>query len=137
MIGFPAVVVHGRNDAGAALAPGLAVTLLSGPGAAGYAGCLWWRELVAQARAAHPGVPVAAILDCGDAPGRAMEALRVGQRALVLDPACPAFATVRAIAASEGAVVLDARPPALDLAARGAMRHLEAWLRGDRSATVR
>ena len=48
----PAVVVHGLADAEAALAVGRPVTLLSAPGAALYAGCLWWREMVARARAA-------------------------------------------------------------------------------------
>jgi len=119
----PAVVVHGLADACAALAHGLPVTLLSGPGAGVYAGVLWWRGVIALARAAHPATPCVDILDCADAPGRAMAAIRAGQATLVLDPACPAFPRVAALAR-----VLAARPPALDLGERGTERCLQAWL---------
>lgn len=127
----PAVIVHGLPEARAALRPGRPVTLLSARGAALYAGVLWWRELVAAARAAGPATPVYDILDCADAPGQAMAALRAGQRVLVLDPACPAFAAVRGAAESLGAVVLKRAPPALDLHDRRAARRLQAWLAGD------
>ncbi len=126
----PCVVVHGLADARAALRWGYPVTLLSAPAAAGYAGCLWWRELVAAARAFHPATPALDLLDCGAAPGHAMAAVRVGQRLLRLDPACPAFPAVAAAAATWGAHVLAVRPPALDLAERGAARRLRHWLAG-------
>jgi hypothetical protein len=116
----PAVVVHGLDQARAALRPGLPVTLLSARGAALYAGCGWWRALTEGA--AHH------ILDCADAPGHAMAALRIGQAVLVLDRACPAFPAVSAAAASLGALVLTQRPDALDLAQPGAERRLAAWL---------
>ncbi len=124
----PAVVVHGLADAQRALRVGRPVTLLSAPGAALFAGCLWWRELVAAARAAHPATPAQDVLDCGDAPGQAMAALRAGQRLLILDPACPAFGAVRSAAATLGAIVLAGRPPALDLADPTARRRLARWL---------
>jgi hypothetical protein len=130
MITRPSVVVHGLAHARAALRPGWPVLLLSAPAAAGYAGCLWWRELVAAARSFHPATPALDVLDCGDAPGHAMAALRVGQRLLLLDPACPAFAAVADAAATLGAHVLARRPPALDLAERGAARRLTGWLAG-------
>lgn len=136
MILHPAVVVHGLDQARAALRPGRAVTLISAPGAAGFAGCLWWRGVVDQARAAFPATVADDVLDCADAPGRAMAALRVGQLLLVLEPCCPAFAAAAAAAASLGARVLAARPPALDLARPGAARALEAWLRGDTEGTL-
>jgi hypothetical protein len=132
MILYPAVVVHGLAQARSALRPALPVTLLSAPGAALFAGCLWWRALVGQARAEFPAAVLADVLDCADAPGQAMAAMRVGQRALVLDPACPAFAAVVSAAASLGAAVLVCRPPALDLADHGAARRLSRWLQGDR-----
>jgi hypothetical protein len=125
---WPSVVVHGLSHASAALRPGFPVVLLSAHAAAGYAGCLWWRELIAAARALHPATPALDILDCGAAPGHAMAALRVGQRLLLLDPACPAFAAVADAAATWGAHVLANRPPALDLAERGAERRLRRWL---------
>ena len=122
----PAVVVHGLRHARAALAPGLPVTLLSARGAAAYAGCGWWRALM-QACGAEID-----ILDCADAAGYAMAALRIGQRTIVLEQG-PAFAAVRAAAAALGAAVLDVRPAALDLADRGAERKLLAWLQGDKA----
>jgi hypothetical protein len=128
MIHSPAVTVHDLAQALAALAPGRPVTLLSAPGAALYAGCGWWRDLICRARSDFPDTPAADILDCADAPGRALEALRLGQTALVLDPACPAFAAVEAAAAETGARVWRKRPPSLDLRTAGALRHLNDWL---------
>ena len=75
---YPATIVHGLGDALAALAPGRPVTLLSAPGAALHAGCGWWRSVVAAARARHPDVPCIDILDCADATGQALAALRIG-----------------------------------------------------------
>lgn len=124
----PVIVVHGAAQAQAVLAHGRAVTLLSAPGAGLVGGCGWWHGVIAAARAAHPGVAVADVLDCGAGPGAAMAALRLGQRFLVLDPGCPAFGAVSAAAGTLGAAVLGVRPVGLDLGARGAMRHLPAYL---------
>lgn len=128
MIVHPAVIVHGVADAKAALAPGLPVTLLSAPGAALFAGCLWWREIVAAARTAHPETEVTDIWDCADASGMAMGALRSGVCRLVLWPDAPGWAGVAAIAERQGGFVLVRAPPALDMAQRNAIRRLRAWL---------
>jgi len=117
-----AVVIYGLEHARLALAPGRKLTLLSAPGAALYAGCLWWRGVIEAAGFAGPDV-----LDCADAPGRALEALSVGCRHLVLLP-CPAWDSVNERAAAAGAVLLPARPEALDLARPGAERRIAAWL---------
>jgi hypothetical protein len=135
MFVHPAVIVHGLSDARAALAPGLPVTLLSATGAALFAGCLWWREITASARAEYPATPATDILDCADASGLAMSALRSGVNRLVLWPDAPGWAAVAAIAAGQGGFVLRAAPPALDLAQRNARRHLDAWLAKGDSAT--
>ncbi|MDR3504695.1 MAG: hypothetical protein P4L52_00440 [Acidocella sp.] len=119
-----AVIVHGLPGLRAALAPGYPVTLLSAPGAALYAGGLWWRELLAAADYTGP-----ALLDCGPAPGRAWEALKLGLRGVVLAP-CPAWDQVEEYATAQGALLLAAPPPALDLATPGAPRHIAAWLTG-------
>jgi hypothetical protein len=126
----PAVIVHGLADATEALHAARAgrLTLLSAPGAALYAGCLWWREVVEQARALVPGALADDILDCADAAGLALSAIRIGQRGIVLDPSAPGHGAVAAIAHAHGIVLLAAAPPALDLAARGARRQLERWL---------
>ncbi|NKC34372.1 hypothetical protein HEQ75_26210, partial [Roseomonas sp. BU-1] len=55
-------------------------------------------------------------LCCAGAAGDALAALRAGCRILVLDAACPGFAAVQGAAAASGALLLPARPPALDLA---------------------
>jgi hypothetical protein len=130
MIVHPAVIVHGVPDARVALAPGLPVTLLSAPGAVLAGGCLWWRQVVAAAKAAHPETRVMDILDCADASGMAMGALRSGVCRLVLWPGAPGWDAVAAIAERQGGFVLRAAPAALDLAHRNAPRQLPAWLRG-------
>jgi hypothetical protein len=129
MIVYPAVIVHGLADARTALAPGLPVTLLSAPGAALFAGCLWWRAMVARARAACPEVEAMDILDCADASGLAMGALRSGVCRLVLWPRAPGWSGVSAIAERQGGFVLTRPPQALDLSRRGEIRRLHAWLR--------
>jgi hypothetical protein len=138
---YPAVVVHGLADARVALAIGCPVTLLSASGAVLFAGCGWWRALIGQVRAERPDVPVDDILDCADATGLALGALRIGQRRIVLDPAAPGWSAVAATAASLGAEVLTLRPPSLDMADRAAIRGLRDWLQvrttpGDSGASL-
>jgi len=116
----PAVIVHGLEHARLALAPGHPVTLLSAPGAALYAGCLWWQQLLAQSGHIGP-----ALLDCAAAPGRALEALKLGLSGIILQNPPPAIAQ---IAAAQQALLLPVAPPALDLAQAGALRRLTEWL---------
>ena len=125
----PAVIVHGLPHALAALAPGRPVTLLSAPGAASYAGCGWWRAVVAAAWAGRSGAAPPDVLDCADAPGRALEALSAGCRLVVLHPCLP-WDDIAGRAESRGARLLAAAPPALDLGRRGEERRLADWLGG-------
>jgi hypothetical protein len=120
----PSVIIYDLPQARHVLGLQRPVTLLSAPGAASYAGCLWWKMLIDAAGAAD-----ISFLDCGDAAGRALEALRLGLRGIVLHPQ-PSSTTVAEIAAAQGAVVLHQPPPALDLAEPGALRRLQAWLGG-------
>lgn len=135
----PAVVVHRSADVALALraAGPCGVLLLSAPGAAGSLGAAWFQALVARALGAVPPPlpPWALVLDCADAPGLALAALRAGVRCLVLDAASPGFAGVAAAAAEVGGTLLGARPPALDMAAIDPARpadraRLTAWLAG-------
>jgi hypothetical protein len=127
-VAYPAVVIHGMPDARVVLAIGRPVTLLSAVGAALYAGCGWWRALIERASAEFPAVPMDDILDCADAPGLALGALRIGQRRIVLDPSVGGWASVATIAASLGCEVLSTRPEALDMSNPGTARRLHDWL---------
>jgi hypothetical protein len=126
--GYPAVVIHSLADARRVLAVGQPVTLLSAPGAALYAGSGWWRALIQRAQAECPDIPVDDILDCADASGLALGALRIGQRTIVLDRTAPGWSSVAAIAVSLGGEVLTSRPPSIDMADRAAVRRLHDWL---------
>jgi len=135
----PAVMIHGSADGRFALLPGLPVTLVSAPGAALYAGAGWWVALIAALRAGHPGRTFDDILDCGDAPGRAAEALRAGQRDLVLAPVpAESYERVRLMAVALGAVLRPSMPETLDLARPAARRGLADWLaQGDNAGGFR
>jgi hypothetical protein len=139
---YPAVVVHSLADARVVLAHGRPASLLSAEGAALYAGCGWWQALVAAARAEFPRVQITDILDCADASGQALAALRIGQRHLILTLDAPGRARVAAIVAGLGGVLLAERPPALDLAEPTSRRRLHEWVRSrsdpdDRGAPLR
>jgi hypothetical protein len=117
----PAVVVYDRPQITQVTALRRPVTLLSPPGFACYGGCLWWHAIV-------EGFDLPSLLDCADAGGRALEALRLGLPGIVLSAEAPNFARIALIAAECGALLLTTAPPALDLAVRGADRRLLSWL---------
>lgn len=114
----PAIVVHGLDDALAAVAAGRGaenlLLLVSAPGAAAYAGPGWFQEIVAQARATAPNLAISGLLDCADHPGHAMAALRAGAEAIVFTGDKRVAEKLSAIARKTGAVVLPARPPVFD-----------------------
>jgi hypothetical protein len=125
-----AVIVHGAEEVGAvlALAGGRPVALLSAPGAAGYIGLAGFRAILD----AH-GAFALGILDAADAPGHALAALKAGFAMVVLSREAPAFPDIGRIAAQMGATLLEAPPPALDLARVNlkkpqGRRHLARWL---------
>lgn len=120
----PAIMVHGLAQAKYACAQGMPVTLLSAPGAAGAWGCLWWQRLLVEA--GHTGP---ALLDCGAAPGRAVEALTLGLRGIVLS-ACPVWDEIADMAARRDALLLPTPPAALDLGQKRNERRLLVWLAG-------
>ena len=140
-----AVVIHSHAHALVALAaaervrsasgpePSAGLLLLSAPAAAGYLGPGWWAALIAALQPRMQAVDAVEVLDCGEAAGRAMEALRIGLRRLILSAQCPQQRAVLARAAALGATVAAQRPEALDLAESDAERRLAAWL-GDPEA---
>ncbi len=113
-----AIVVHGIDDAlaAAAAARRLAtpLTLISAPGAAAYAGPLWFLALVEQARAAAPEVTITGLLDCADHPGHAMAALRAGVEAIVFTGDEAVAGKLSALAAAGEATLLRSRPRCCD-----------------------
>lgn len=127
--------VHGLAEAGAACAAaaelGVPLLLVSAPAAAAHGGALWFRDLVARAAAAHPGLPVAAVLDCADRPGDVQGAIAAGTPALLFTGPAAVAARLADIAARRGAVLLTALPAALDLrTARDPERACRDWLSG-------
>jgi hypothetical protein len=136
MFSAAAVTIHGLDHALTALRPGMPVVLVSAPGAGLYGGCGWWGGLIGAARAAFPG-DWRDLLDCADAPGQAMAALRAGCRGIVLDGECPAFSAVSGAAGLLGAFVLPHRPACLDLAEPGGTARLSDWLERDNDLRLR
>lgn len=115
----PPVIVHdldqARTAVAAAAALGRPVVLRSAPGAAAFLGAGAFRAIVAAAQAAFPQARVTAVLDCGDAPGLALGALRGGIAAVRLRAAPEPLARIADIAAQLGARLdQDDREP-LDL----------------------
>jgi hypothetical protein len=97
----------------AAATTGQPVILLSAPYAAGNVGPAWFAALIADSMAVYPEIAATPVLDCGDAPGFALAALRLGLRSIRYGG--PAAARIRDIAGQYGAIVLAERPDSLDL----------------------
>jgi len=101
------IIIHGLADAQAAIARDPAANLRSAQGAVGYAGAMWWRELVALLRR-ESGWRGLALLDCSDQAALAVEAIHCGVVDLIFDPASPLFAEISALATAAGGVVWPA-----------------------------
>jgi len=89
----------------AAVAHGLGVpiTLVSAPNAAASMGPAWFRNIVRDVERTYPGLDVEAVLDCGDAAGYVLAALRAGVK-MVLFSGKPSAATkLKDIAGTYGA----------------------------------
>ena len=133
----PAIRIRSLADArlvlGVARELGRRVTLTSTPGAAGFGGPLWWAELIRAACAEFADVAFDAVLDCADAPGDAMAALRCGVARLSFSGGAEVAAKLRQMAAASGAELLDALPPSLDLEGLADPRAAcVVWLREER-----
>jgi len=137
-----AVIIHSLEHARAALAAAAAlrvpVELVSARAAAGYAGPMWFLEVVRAARAEFPKANATAVLDCGDAPGHALAALRAGCRAIRFEGRGALRAKIAAIAKQSGAVLREGRAPALDLLAEpDPAAACRAWLGSRKGAAKR
>jgi hypothetical protein len=131
----PIIVIHSAAHACAAAAAAAAlnrpVLLRSAADAAGYAGAAWFDEVIKLARTRHPAADIVASLDCGDAPGFALAALRQGVDMVRLRARPAVVAKVAAIARRAGAALDEQRGPALDLLdERDAESACRRWLSG-------
>ncbi|HYE00027.1 MAG TPA: hypothetical protein VEH84_11640 [Alphaproteobacteria bacterium] len=114
----PALLLTGLADAEAALAVAAEKArpfVLVAPFGAGP---LWLVGVEALARRSRPDVPAVFALDCGDAPGHALHALRAGVKAVICDGPAETRPALAAIAAACGAVLLDRPARLLDLRGR-------------------
>jgi len=128
-----AVIVHdvaqARAALGAAAELGVPITIISPPAAARYQGVGYFAALIEAARRAVPGAAATAVLDCGDAPGLALAALRHGIDAVRVEAPARVRARVAEVAAQTGGAVLGRRVEALDLATAGEpLAACRAWL---------
>ena len=103
----PAITVQDWAQTRAALeaarSQGRAVSLCSPPGASAWLGAGYWAALQARARAEFPDVEFALALDCGDAAGDAMAALRAGVTHVIFRGEPTILAKLQDMAAQRGA----------------------------------
>ncbi|HYC05461.1 MAG TPA: hypothetical protein VED40_19375 [Azospirillaceae bacterium] len=127
------ILVHSLDDALAALeaAGDGAVTLASAPGAAGFAGVSWWCAVKFRATERFPRAEATFMLDCGDAPGHVLGALRGGLTDLIFTGTGPERSALEAMAGLMRARLHDRPAESLDL--RGVRDPVSAcrdWLYG-------
>ena len=120
--GAPVFIVHSLAHAVAALnaaaRAGRCVVLASAPDAGVYAGGGWFAALAVAAREAVPGTSCHFLLDCGDAAGAALAAIRARAEGVVFTGRADVARRLADIARREGVRFETARPAAaLDLGA--------------------
>jgi len=116
----PRIIVYSLEQARAAVMAaaerGIPIILASAPGMAGFMGPMWFKALIDEAAAAHPGAAVTAMLDCGDEAGTVLAALRCGFRLVRFSGPEASRARLDEIAEQLGAAVTNGAPVAtLDL----------------------
>lgn len=119
---LPAVIIHNLAQGRAALAAAnevhKPVVLWSAPGAGCYAGAGWWCGLLDQLKQAQPDQGhYTSILDCSDAPGFAMAAIRAQVPGIYFCGMPEITQKLSDMARAQGLGLFTVRPAALDLAA--------------------
>ncbi len=112
-------IAHARAAAAAAATLGVAVRIRSAPGAAAYGGAGWFLEMIDIVRAEYPNARIEASLDCADAPGYAMAALRRGAEMIRFRGTKTAGEKIAQLADARGAVLDKSRAAPLDLSGIG------------------
>jgi fructose/tagatose bisphosphate aldolase len=109
MTDTPAITVQDWAQTRAALeaarSEGRAVFLCSPQGASAWLGAGYWAALQQRARAEFPDLDFTLALDCGDAAGDAMAAIRTGVAAIVFRGAGETLAKLQDMARQAGAEV--------------------------------
>jgi hypothetical protein len=130
-----AIRVHGLEDAlragSIAHELGVAITLFSGPDAVASMGPAWFRNIVRRLEHTYPDLDVEAVLDCGDAAGYALAALRSGVKIIRYSGNTSAAKKIKDIAGTYGARLVGRPSRILD--ARGEQDTdvaLRLWLGG-------
>lgn len=128
-----AVVVHDLAQARLTLAVaetlGVSVTLVSPPGAAASMGAGYFQAMVTRAGGDHPRVSFSAVLDCADAPGLVLAALRQGLLAIRFTGSKAVAAKLAEIATQQGATLVCGAIESLDLLKTAEPEvALRAWL---------
>jgi len=134
-----AVIIHSLADARAALAAaresGVPVSVISAPGGAAHAGAAWFDQVIRAAQAEIPEAKVNAILDCDDAPGFALGALRAGIKVIRFVGREDVTSRLADIAAACGARLVTEPVETLDLRGhKDPASACRAWLDGDAQA---
>lgn len=137
------IVVHdihqARRAANRAQDLGVDLTLVSAPGAATTLGAGVFREMIQiirderAATPANPAIHIDAILDCGEDPGPALQALRSGCTYICSTAPHAVFIKLSNIAEQCGGAVIQGPLNALDLAGDVNDDALDTWL-GDNNA---
>lgn len=114
-----AAVVHGIDQARAAarvaLRAKVPLVLHSPADGVRIFGPLMFREMVDALRREFPGLKVTSVLDCGDASGRALAAIRAGVDAVRVDAMAEVAARISAIADAHAVRIAGEPLPPLDL----------------------
>lgn len=128
----PAIIIHNFAQGQAALAAAHEVNkpviLWSAPGAGCYAGAAWWRGLLDLLKQVQPEQSrYTSVLDCSDAPGFAMAAIRTRIPSIYFCGSPDITQKLSAMATAQGLELVTLRPAALDLATakdpQGACQH--------------
>lgn len=114
------IIVHSLEDAKAALGVaaelGVPLTVQSAPGAGRYLGASVFRDMIDEAAGPTPPVAVTCVFDCGDDPGLALGALRIGLKVIRTSVTGEAKDRIAEIAAQTGARLdKNDSSPVLDL----------------------
>ncbi|MEE8444975.1 MAG: hypothetical protein V3S44_06460 [Alphaproteobacteria bacterium] len=109
-------IEHARAATRAARAHDASVEIRSAPGAAGSMGPAWFAAMIGEVAAEFPETEISGVLDCSNAPGHALAALRQGIDRIRFTGRGRARARLASIAKASGAVLEGPAPDALDLA---------------------